>query len=142
VSTAAALPDEPQELQDTPRTPAVLTPVPEVATRVGTRADALTPARSLQFLRTAVSSIGTPPDIWSDDRPSLQKLWLYTWHGTWTRDDETGERSPARVLAGLYAVLLAIPLTAPLYYLLWIIERPARLAVALTLVGLFILIRH
>jgi hypothetical protein len=134
VSAATALPDPAEKPQDTPQSPAVLTPVPEVATRVGTRADALTPAERVRNYSTAVSAIVTPPDVWSDDRPSLKKIWYYARHGVWT-----GEKTPARVLATLYA-FITLPFTALGYYLLWIIERPARLIVAATVVGLFILV--
>ncbi|WP_020393438.1 hypothetical protein [Kribbella catacumbae] len=137
MSTAAALANPPEDPRDTPQSPAVLTPVPEVATRVGTRADALTPAKRVRNYSTAVSQIGTPPDVWSDDRPSLKKLWYYATHGVWT-----GEKTPARMLAVMYAFGLAIPLTALGYYLLWLVERPARLIIAATVVGLFILVTH
>lgn len=116
---------------DKPQSPAVLTPVDEVATRVRTRADALTHSDGLRIARTAVSQIGAPPDIWSDDRPSLRKLWYYTRHGQWT-----GPKTAGRVLATIDSVVVVLPLTALGYFALWIVERPARRAVAALIVGL------
>jgi hypothetical protein len=121
MSTAAVAASPAEE----PRSPAVLTPVDEVATRVRTRADALTPAEGLRITRTAVSQIATPPDIWSDDRPSLRKLWLYSRYGQWT-----GPATLGRVLATVYTICVAFPLTSLGYLALWIVERPARLIIA------------
>ncbi|HEY9251591.1 MAG TPA: hypothetical protein VIP06_02950 [Nocardioides sp.] len=108
-----------------PHETAVLTPVEDRATRVRTRADALEPVQRLRITRTAVSQVATPPDIWSDDRPALRKIWNYTQHGEWT-----GTETAARPLATIYTVLIAFPITAVGYIALWIVERPARLFVA------------
>lgn len=73
----------------------------------------------------------TPPDIWSDDRPGLRKLWLYGVYGRWT-----AASGPVRVAGAVYATVVAMPVTSVLYVLGWIVERPARLAVAVTLAAL------
>jgi hypothetical protein len=77
----------------------------------------------------------TPPDIWSDDRPSLRKLWLYGVYGRWTA--ATG---PVRVAGAVYATTVAFPLHAALYLALWIAERPSRLLVAAVITALAILV--
>ena len=73
----------------------------------------------------------TPPDIWSDDRPGLRKLWLYGVYGRWT-----AAAGPVRVAGAVYATVVAMPVTSVLYVLGWIFERPARLVVAVTLAAL------
>jgi hypothetical protein len=77
-----------------------------------------------------IAAVVTPPDIWSDDRPSLRKMWLYARYGRWT--DASG---PFRVLGQIDAFVLVLPVHAVAYAGLWIWERPARrytaLAVAL-----------
>jgi len=81
-----------------------------------------------------VADFVVPPDIWSDDRPSLRKLWLYGVYGRWTRADGV-----VRVLGALYASLVAMPLHAAAYLGLWVVERPARFFVAATVAALIIL---
>lgn len=68
-----------------------------------------------------------PPDIWSDDRPSLRKIWLYAVYGRWTQAS-----GPVRVLGAIYGVV-AMAFTTVLYLLAWVVERPARAAVAAAL---------
>jgi hypothetical protein len=68
-----------------------------------------------------------PPDIWSDDRPSLRKIWLYAVYGRWTQAS-----GPVRVAGAIYGVV-AMAFTTVLYLLAWIVERPARAAVAVAL---------
>jgi hypothetical protein len=75
-----------------------------------------------------VADLIQPPDIWSDDRPSLRKLWLYARYGRWT--SQTGL---LRVLGQLDAFLIVLPPHAIGYTLLWIWERPSRRYVAITL---------
>lgn len=64
-----------------------------------------------------------PPEIWQNPRPGLGDLWAYARHGTWT--DGPG---PWRRAGQLYALLVALPLHAAGYWLLWLVERPTRLA--------------
>lgn len=81
-----------------------------------------------------VADLIVPPDIWSDDRPSLRKLWLYSVYGRWTRADGV-----VRVLGALYATVISMPVHAATYLGLWIVERPSRFLVAATVVALTIL---
>lgn len=75
-----------------------------------------------------------PPDIWSDDRPSLRKVWLYVAYGRWT--DESGL---LRVLGALDSFVLVLPVFSALYTFLWLWERPARRFIAATVVALALL---
>lgn len=84
-----------------------------------------------------VAELVTPPDIWSDKRPSLRDLWLYGVYGRWTQ--ATG---PVRVAGALYATVVAFPFHAIGYSVLWIFERPARLLIAATIVALTYLTLH
>lgn len=84
--------------------------------------------------RAQIADLVTPPDIWSDDRPSLRKIWLYARYGRWT--DHTGVW---RVLGQIDAFAIVLPPHAILYFLLWLWERPARRFVALGIVALFYL---
>lgn len=81
--------------------------------------------------RSRVADFVTPPDIWSDDRPSLQKIWLYGVYGRWT--DAYGL---LRLAGAAYATVVAFPLHALLYLGLWLVERPARFLVAATVAAL------
>jgi hypothetical protein len=78
-----------------------------------------------------VGELVTPPDLWSDDRPSLRKVFLYGAYGRWTAADGFW-----RYAGAAYATVIALPITAGLYLLQWLIERPARLLVAATVAGL------
>lgn len=101
--TTRATPDEP--------TPALLKPEPRI---------------TLDAIRDVV----TPPDIWSDDRPSLRKQWLYARFGRWTR--ETGFVR----FAGKAYTWFSMAVHALAYVALWIVERPSRFAVAATVAAL------
>lgn len=72
----------------------------------------------------------TPPDLWSDDRPSLRKMWLYAVHGRWTRTDGFAR------WAGVAWSIPAMAVTTAAYSVAWIFERPSRFAVAATVAGL------
>lgn len=76
---------------------------------------------------TQWAAVFTPPDIWSQDRPSLSKRWDYACRGEWTT--KTG--LPRR-LGQVYA-WYALTVSAVLLCLDWVVERFARHAV---LVGL------
>jgi hypothetical protein len=69
-----------------------------------------------------------PPDIWRQPRPSLSDVWAYARHGAWTHGI-----GPVRRVGAFYALLIALPLHCAGYYLLWITERPSRLAAVLLL---------
>lgn len=84
-----------------------------------------------------VAELVTPPDIWSDKRPSLRDLWLYGVYGRWTHAS-----GPVRFAGAAYATVIAFPLHAIGYSVLWIFERPARLLIAAILVALTYLTLH
>ena len=72
-----------------------------------------------------------PPDLWSDDRPSLRKVWLYGVYGRWTAADGFW-----RYAGAAWATVVALPITTGLYLLQWLVERPSRFIVAALMVGL------
>lgn len=76
----------------------------------------------------------TPPEIWSEARPSLAQVAAYAWRGSWT-----GEDTASRQLGRIYAALVSIPAHAVAYVLLWLIERPARFTVTALLAFLIFL---
>lgn len=124
-----------------PISPATGEPVTETAPtadnvtvlRAYAQADALTPTSTPRLNRTAVAAVLVPPDIWHENRPSLRSMWLYAVCGQWT-----GPRTPARYAGVAYGVLASI-ITGLVYLLLWIVERPSRLAIALLITILTIL---
>lgn len=75
-----------------------------------------------------------PPDIWSDDRPSLRKIWLYGVYGKWTNVDGIW-----RVLGAIWATI-ALGVHAVAYTLLWLFERFSRFAVTAVLITLLVLV--
>jgi len=75
-----------------------------------------------------------PPDIWSDDRPSLRKLWLYGVYGKWTNVDGVW-----RTLGAVWATF-ALGVHAVTYTANWLVERFPRFAVAVTAITLAILV--
>lgn len=81
-------------------------------------------AAAARWLRSELS----PPDVWTQPRPSLRQVVTYALRGAWTA--ETGL---ARVLGVAYMGAVAVPLAAVGYTLVWIVERPARLAAAAAL---------
>lgn len=102
-----------------------------VVERVATIHALPTPVPSPKINRASVAAFVQPPDIWSDDRPGLRKLWLYAAYGRWTRGDGV-----ARFLGTAYAVFVALPVHAVAYLAAWIVERPGRLTVAAVLTAL------
>lgn len=84
-----------------------------------------------------VAALVTPPDIWSEKRPSLRDIWLYARYGRWT--DQTGI---LRVLGQIDAFVLVLPVHAVVYLGLWIWERPARRWIALATACLVKLALH
>lgn len=84
--------------------------------------------------RSQIFDFVVPPDIWSDKRPSLRDLWLYGVYGRWTQAS-----GPVRVLGAIYASVVAMPFHTLTYLANWIVERPARLLVVATIVGLVVL---
>lgn len=112
---------------------ATVTPLPSRATPDPEPALPAVPEKTRPPATQVVKQVAagfTPPDIYSDDRPSLKKLWLYAAWGKWTRADGF-----LRFLGKAY-IVVAWPVTAVLYTVAWIFERPSRLAVALLVGGL------
>lgn len=72
-----------------------------------------------------------PPEVWSNHRPSLRDLAHHAWSG-----DELGDRATGHLPGRIYAVTVSIPAHAVGYLLLWLTERPARLAVGMILATL------
>jgi hypothetical protein len=75
-----------------------------------------------------------PPDIWSDDRPSLRKLWLYGVYGKWTNIDGIW-----RILGAIWSTI-ALAVHAVAYTALWLTERFSRFAVTVVLITLLVLV--
>jgi hypothetical protein len=67
-----------------------------------------------------------PPEIWSEDRPGLQRIIWYHLHGS-----HVPARGAGRVVARAW-MPVAVSVAAVAYYLQWILERPSR-ALAATL---------
>ena len=78
-----------------------------------------------------VGDLICPPDLWSDDRPSLRKVWLYGVYGRWTAADGFW-----RYAGATFATVMLVPIGV-LYLLAWILERPSRVAVVAVLYGLY-----
>lgn len=70
-----------------------------------------------------VAGVWSPPDIWSQDRPSLRQVWAYAAHGDWT-----GPNGTPRRVGQVYALAVAVPVVAVAYTLAWAAERGSRLA--------------
>lgn len=112
---------------------ATVTPLPSRATPDPEPAVPAVPAVSLPS-PAQIFDFVAPPDIWSDDRPSLRKLWFYGVYGRWTQ--ATGF---VRVLGALYASMVAMPFHTLTYLANWIVERPGRLLIAAAVAALIIL---
>jgi hypothetical protein len=69
-----------------------------------------------------------PPDIWSQNRPSLLQVIAHAWYGDW--GPKTG---PWRLAGRIDAVLFGVPLVALFYSLAWIAERFSRRLCAIIL---------
>ncbi len=72
-----------------------------------------------------------PPEIWSEDRPSLRTQLVYAREGAW------GPREGMHRLAAMAAFwAVSFPTSAAAYLLEWLGERPARWMIALVLCSL------
>lgn len=78
-----------------------------------------------------VGSMFTPPDIWSQDRPSLSKVWAYATRGGWTGDTGLPRRA-----GQVYALLVALPVIAVCSLIEWSVERGSRMAAVIVLLVL------
>lgn len=90
-------------------------------TAPGSDGNANTPIVTVGEVFGGVREAFTPPDIWSQERPSLSQIWAYAAHGEWT--NKTG--LPRRA-GQLDAIFIAVPLVALAYTIAWIAERPSR----------------
>jgi len=97
----------------------------------GSEADANTPIVTVGEVFGGVREAFTPPDIWSQERPSLSQMWAYAAHGEWT--NKTG--LPRRA-GQMYAVTVAFPVAGFAYLVAWTAERFARLVAATVLLVL------
>lgn len=77
------------------------------------------------------AGVFSPPDIWSQERPSLQQVWAYATRGGWTRPDGVPRR-----FGQVYAVVVAFPVAAVAYSLAWAAERGSRLVALIVLLVL------
>jgi hypothetical protein len=69
----------------------------------------------------------SPPDIVTEDRPSLRKAWAYYKRGGWTVEDGAPRR------AGMAFGWFVIVKKTLLYQIDWVTDRPATLTVATAL---------
>jgi hypothetical protein len=95
------------------------------------KADANTPIVTVGEVFGGVREAITPPDIWSQERPSLSQMWAYAAHGEWTNP----KGAPRRV-GQAYAAVVAFPVAGLAYLLAWVAERPSRLLAAIVLLVL------
>lgn len=79
-----------------------------------------------RWLAWAVEQVGVP-DVVSQDRPSLEKVWRYARYS-----EQVPPEGPARWFSIGYAGL-SLTMTALAYTLAWVAERPARLGTAAVL---------
>lgn len=100
-------------------------------------------------VRTVLRALGFAPGAADDDvgrlareivaapPPSLATLYAYTQAGEWV----PGEQARVLELAGkVYGYAVALPLSAALYAVSLLIQRPARLAFAAFVVGVVLLV--
>lgn len=108
---------------------ATVTHLPHLAPSVEPPA-VVEPAEPRDPILPRLAAYLTPPDVWSEKRPSLHDLWSYGVRGEWTRVDGLVR------FAGACWATLALALHAVLYVVGWIFERPARFFVAATVAAL------
>lgn len=78
----------------------------------------------------AASDRARSVSVWTATPPSLAALAAYTAAGDWV----PGEQHPVLEFFGkVYGYALALPVTAAAYAALWLLARPLRLGIALTL---------
>jgi hypothetical protein len=70
----------------------------------GSAPDTNTPIVTVGEVFGGVRDAFTPPDIWSQERPSLSQIWAYATHGEWTNP----KGGPRRV-GQAYAAVVAFP---------------------------------
>jgi hypothetical protein len=65
-----------------------------------------------------------PPEVWAEMRPA----WMWARYG-----EQCPASGPARFFSQVFAALVALPVTGAAAVMKWIVERPTRLFVFLTL---------
>lgn len=102
--------------------------VSATASTPGVESPEETTADRLATAKRRLRATWIPPDIWSQNRPSLLQVIAHAWYGEW--GPKTGFW---RVAGRLDAVLFGVPGVTILYYVAWIWERPARRLCAILL---------
>jgi hypothetical protein len=97
----------------------------------GSEADADTPIVTVGEVLGGIREAFTPPDIWSQERPSLSQIWAYAARGEWTNKTGLPRRG-----GQVYAVAVAFPVVGFAYLVAWTAERFARLVAAAVLLAL------
>lgn len=104
--------------------------------RVYTRAPAREPAETPtaptlgEFSRSWAANVRkefTPPNLWSQERPSLRASWLYARYGEQAAPGSAGRR----MCRG--SAWLAVPLRGLALFVDWLAERPSRFLAAAVL---------
>lgn len=136
VSGGTSDPDTPPQASRTPAEPAPAPPEPDAggpSTEVAVADEApvkVGPGLG-ERLATWLRESFVPPEIWSEDRPSLDKQFTYAREGAW--GPAQGWRRKAALVA-FFAV--SLPTSVAAYGLEWIGERPTRWITALVLLSL------
>lgn len=84
-------------------------------------------ANTIRNWLQAVRGLFEPPEIWSEDRPGLQRIVWYHRHGP-----HVPAHGPGRAIA-LGWMPVAVVVAAAAYYLQWLLERPSRAIAAFLL---------
>lgn len=103
-------------------------PVLELPATTGQQPDSkpATTPRWRAHLRSSLTQVCTPPRFVSERPVSLLEAIAYARRGEWTEAPDG--QGPARELALVYAYLVAIPVMSLAHLVIWVVERPARLA--------------
>lgn len=96
------------------------TPTPDVLPRL----------RGIPALVSSLKANHAPPDVWSQDHPSLRKIWTYAKHGEWS----THSTGLVRNLGKGYARFVAMPFSVWARCVQFATERPSRALVTLAFV--------
>ncbi len=129
VSGGTSAPDTPKPApQRAPQTPAATS---RTSAEVAVVDDDTAPVKVGPGIKGWLKESFTPPEIWSEDRPSLSKQSTYAREGAW------GPAKGWRRKAGLVAFFaVSLPTSIAAYGLEWIGERPTRWITALVVLSL------
>lgn len=96
-------------------------------------AEAATLGDRLAGVGKRVAGVFQPPEIWTDDRPSLAKVAARAERGAWTKADGAVRK------AGIwYFRLVYVPTAAVCKYVDWLVEHPSRHLAAWIVIGLIV----